>query len=424
MATIEIKNLGPIKEAKFDLNKVNVFMGPQSSGKSSIAKIISYCTWLDKKILNDSLNKDVSSVIKGDGPKYINELKTYHRLTEGYFSENTSFAFEGEAIVFSYNCDLLSKCNYVVGIENQDEKYHIKLKSDRKRTSNKVIYVPSERNFVSAIYNLDEYLRDKDLIQDFVYNWYEAKRKYSKYHKLEILNLGIQYHNESADVDRLTLENGKELSLQIASSGLQAIVPLITTFDYIASGIYSESRPMSVSERDAIVKQYDEMVKQIKDGNNNIRREDLETLFDILVSKNYDQSQFIIEEPEQNLFPTTQRDLIYYMMRVLNESERDHRLTFTTHSPYILYALNNCMMGYLVKDNIPEDERAELPSKNSWINPELVSIWEITKDGTIRPIKNEKTGTVSKHYFNGIMNEVMEEYYDMLTYLKLEDDGE
>lgn len=43
MTTIEIRNVGPIKEvSEITLNSVNVFMGPQSSGKSTIAKIISY----------------------------------------------------------------------------------------------------------------------------------------------------------------------------------------------------------------------------------------------------------------------------------------------------------------------------------------------------------------------------------------------
>ncbi len=79
-------------------------------------------------------------------------------------------------------------------------------------------------------------------------------------------------------------------------------------------------------------------------------------------------------------------------------------------------------MGYLVKNNLPEEEREVLPSKKSWIDPNLVSIWQI-KNGEIVDIKNEETGTVGQHYFNEIMNDVMEEYYDMLTYLKLEDDG-
>ena len=51
MTTIKIRNIGPIKEVEeITLNRVNVFMGPQSSGKSTIAKIISYCTWVEKDV--------------------------------------------------------------------------------------------------------------------------------------------------------------------------------------------------------------------------------------------------------------------------------------------------------------------------------------------------------------------------------------
>ena len=40
MAHLIIKNIGPINEEEFDLNKINIFMGPQSSGKSTIAKLL------------------------------------------------------------------------------------------------------------------------------------------------------------------------------------------------------------------------------------------------------------------------------------------------------------------------------------------------------------------------------------------------
>jgi predicted ATPase len=427
MASITIKNIGPIKSVEnLELNKINVFMGPQSSGKSTIAKIISFCTWLDKKFSRDSYIKDMRGMInEGKEPNYIKELKTYHRLSEGYFSEESSICFDGEEITFLYNCDSHLDHSYVMGIEDAGEKYKIKFKSGKRRQGSKVIYIPSERNFVSSIYNLNEYLRDKDLIQDFVNNWYEAKRKYSKDHKLDILDLGVKYHNEGDDVDKLTLENGKSLTLQIASSGLQAVVPLVTLFDYIANGIYNESRPMSVSERDALTKRYNEMLKQIKGGNSNIQTEDLHTLFDIIVSKNYNQSQFIIEEPEQNLFPTTQRDLVYYMLRVLNDSERNHRLTFTTHSPYILYALNNCMMGYLVDSQLSDTEKEEylknhFLSVHSWIDPKLVSIWEITHEGTLRSIQ-DKDNIISENYFDQKMTELTDEYYQMLNYYKNEE---
>ena len=52
MAHLIIKNIGPINEVEFDLNKINIFMGPQSSGKSTIAKIVSYCGWRNAYLWN------------------------------------------------------------------------------------------------------------------------------------------------------------------------------------------------------------------------------------------------------------------------------------------------------------------------------------------------------------------------------------
>ena len=42
MVHLVVRNIGPIKDIELDLNKVNLFMGPQSCGKSTLAKIISY----------------------------------------------------------------------------------------------------------------------------------------------------------------------------------------------------------------------------------------------------------------------------------------------------------------------------------------------------------------------------------------------
>ena len=48
MCTIKIQNLGPIKSVEFELNRINVITGPQCSGKSTIAKVVSACSWLEK----------------------------------------------------------------------------------------------------------------------------------------------------------------------------------------------------------------------------------------------------------------------------------------------------------------------------------------------------------------------------------------
>ena len=53
MATLRIQHIGPIVEVCVELNKVNVFIGPQSSGKSTINKVACFCTWVEKQVALD-----------------------------------------------------------------------------------------------------------------------------------------------------------------------------------------------------------------------------------------------------------------------------------------------------------------------------------------------------------------------------------
>ena len=63
-------------------------------------------------------------------------------------------------------------------------------------------------------------------------------------------------------------------------------------------------------------------------------------------------SNIVIEEPELNLFPATQAELMYYVLSKINHS-RDN-MVITTHRPYILYAVNNCILANLVKEKLDE----------------------------------------------------------------------
>ena len=108
--------------------------------------------------------------------------------------------------------------------------------------------------------------------------------------------------------------------------------------------------------------------------------------------------------------------MIYYIFNKL-QSEREHSLLLTTHSPYILYAVNNCLTGAVIADKTTPEERREFASADSWMSPDKVNVFEMEeKSGTMRSIKNPRTGTVDKHYFNGVTNEIMREYYDMLSF--------
>ena len=230
MTRIEIKNIGPIKNVDFELNKVNILMGPQSSGKSTIAKIISFCQWAEKRYLLD-----------GDFEYDVNEqLLEFHRLSDNYFSESSVFTYTSDFITISYKGKKLKK-------------------SFRKKRTNKIykksknIYIPSERNFVSVIPNLSKYKETNDNIMSFVYDWFTAKRIFNTANNLNILNLDIKFYTKSEnDSDVLLLKNNKEIQLREGSSGLQSIIPLIVLIEYLTEFIYSRQTSNSVEEKDAL----------------------------------------------------------------------------------------------------------------------------------------------------------------------------
>lgn len=411
MKKITIQNIGPISDVELELNKVNILMGPQSSGKSTISKIISYCQWVEKRFILDGEY----------GYKISEQLFDFHRLSESYFSKESFFEYKSDFIKITFK-------NFKQNIQTT--------KSNINYQKSKNIYIPSERNFVSAIPNLNKYKETNDNIMSFVYDWYSAKRKFTKNDSLQVLNLGVNFYNsEEKDLDILVLNNNrKEIQLRESSSGLQSITPLILIIEYLMDKFYSENTSNSVNELDALRDIFSKNLLEILDSNKveniksskksldkvDLSKIEISRLINLLkLRTSYHKSNFIIEEPEQNLYPETQRDLIYYIFNKL-KGDRDHSLTMTTHSPYILYAVNNCIMGDLISSNLTEDEKNEFLSKDSWLSPSLVNIYEINKqNGTIKSIKDERTGTVNKHYFNKIMNEIMEEYYEMLNFLNL-----
>ena len=430
MTHIIIKNIGPIKEVNLDLNKINVFMGPQSSGKSTIAKIISYCSWYEKNI------------ILGTRPNidFYKELLEFHNLEDNYFCDESYIEYK------SPNCHLAFKGN-----DKKNVMTEIEVGPKKVFENEKIEYIPAERNIV-AIPGIGQYTESKNNILNFLYDWFRAKRnkKEDNKYKLPLSSLnGISYYYlQDEDSDKLMLENGKDIKLQHASSGLMSITPMIMVFNYVMSEIYSEQRTKSPFEtiyieskvealdipNKEILKQLISQTKKLDEAKNKLSNKKLSPEFQaeldevmnryndsqkkivnlIGFDSDYNYTKLIIEEPELNLFPKAQQDLIYYILEVIVREKRDHQLVLTTHSPYVLFALNNCMMGGLVKKNIPLKERKTFASYKSWIDPKKVSIYEI-HDGTLKCIQDED-GIIEDNYLNKAYKENSSEYMSLLNY--------
>ena len=406
MSRLIVRNIGPIKEVDIDLKKFNVFIGAQSSGKSTLAKIISFCTWLDKHT-----DRTTKKYVNGA----IDSLKKYHRLTDEYFNEDSVIFYQGDNIAYAYNWPkgetiTFTEEGYEPELYTNDTEFFFG-KKDRV-TNPKVIYIPAERSFVSAVPTLREYQEDNDNLQDFVNTWFRVKRKYPQEKALEILNLGVRYYyQEDSYRDWVIIEGGRKIPLESSSSGLQSIIPLLVLVRWMSEGIYAEEKPFSPAENE-------EIEKIVLSGIADLNKQDasivdkLDRFIGFLSGRIYTHTQFIIEEPEQNLFPETQCELMYHILSAVNHG-KNHRLVMTTHSPYILYALNNSIEGFSVSNKLPESIKSTIKSSSSFINPDDVNIWQI-RDGRLETIK--EGDSIGQHYFNEIMNSVLDDYYKIQAY--------
>lgn len=412
MAHITIRNIGPIKEVDIDLNKVNVFMGAQSSGKSTIAKIICHCQWVEKKCFPTvGLIPNITD--------FYNRMIEFYRL-DGYFNVDSSIIYQGDYVTIKYN--------------HKDQSGSIEKNTKTNYQFPIITYIPSERNIVSAIPNLKKYNETNDAILYFMYDWFSARENIKEMSLEKVIQNDIKY-TYSNDKDYI-VDNGKKILVLNASSGIQSLTPLMLVLKNNLEMVYKKDRPLSYEQmivKDGALRNlqafsagasslnYDDFASQMKSLSietpanlSNIAEQYEKYKEQIQTTFNYHLSKIFLEEPEQNLFPETQIKLVYWLGELLKNGQRNHQLTLTTHSPYILFSLNNCMMGGLVENKIPKGKRNEFESSASWIDPKKVSIYEIV-DGKLRCIQDED-GIIEDNYLNQAYKANSAEYLSLLNY--------
>ena len=337
MKRIVIQDFGPIMKADILLKDINVIIGEQSIGKSCVLKVACFCTWVEKRI---EIEQSVRRFEKKTA--FIEELENFHRLN-GYVHKNTFIGYESDFMKFFYN---------------NEDGFSYEWKPDRweyKRP--KVSYIPAERNMVAVIPNWFEVKSVADNIQDFMADWSDARKSVEK--DKEILNLDVAYHyDEGSDTDYVKMKDGHILPFTNVSSGLQSLIPLYIHLLNITSKKYQEREDNSVKHQSeienlvkALVEYYgknigEPYIKNPKYGTIN-QETGLEKEFipnpemtqwlmtKIINLSKIHHCEVFLEEPEQNLFPSTQQILMKTLLGFIGR-QQCNTLFISTHSPYIL----------------------------------------------------------------------------------------
>lgn len=404
MKQLVIKNVGPIRQVDIKLNRFNFFIGPQSSGKSTVAKILSSCMWLEKEVLT-TLNDKVIA----DGAAFVRLVEGFHKI-EGYF---------GDGSFVQYDTDFIS-------IMYSDKDIKITRKENEDYRREKICYIPAERNMVT-LPELQGFEFGHTNIRSFLFDWFNAREFFVAGNKTDVLNLGVKYYYDSEQSklkDRIENVNGRtfQIALSSASSGLQSLTPLLVMLQYYTDEYfrsYNEKRSFTADTKlkktiSTLLSEFNknkEMPNAKDEEQARLAQEVNIQSFDIVQKQllDYDilstfsrlmvphRSSFIIEEPEQNLYPSTQMDLLDLVVERCN-GERKHHCTITTHSPYILNQLNLLVKRF----DVGVTDCAAL-------NWEEISVWAV-KDGEVRDLKVRNAHLINPEYLSEPLDRIYEEY--------------
>ncbi len=421
-----IKRFGAIDDINLDLTPIMVFIGGQATGKSTTAKLIAiFRAW--KFILNsmtfeqllvhygissylseDSYIKFTSALfdfefLNGVG-KIIEKEHEFHKKRSTYVEHkkkhNKSYPESSEEkplLNRTAEIDLLlstldkeKDAKKIEELKNEREVKQNAINSIRIidkaftdyagalfKAENYSEYIPAERTFLPSALGsfMNLQINKVPLPENLLYFGaeFEKARNNFKEKSFDIDILGVKYKYENNE-DRIYISEKKYIHLKESSSGFQALIPLLLAIHY-------------------------------------------KTTSDIM------PHTYIVEEPELNLFPSTQKELVRILIDKCTQlnaySNTVNELVITTHSPYILTSLNNQLFANrtaLKRLNKTEEIEKIIP-KNFWIDAKNFSAYYFVAGG-IKNIVNEKTGLIFETQLDRTSEEINCEYDALMNIYK------
>lgn len=399
MSKIKIKNFGPVKtgfsgdDGFMDIKKVSVFIGNQGSGKSTVAKLITTFMWIEKALTRGDY--DIKWFTKKS--KLRNQFLKYFRL-ENYFpnaeTENETFIeYRGDSYNIKYEYGNL----YIEDAKNGS--YPLP----------QIMYVPAERNFIANVKNPKALKLTSDSMVEFVTEFDNAKNEIKGSIAFPVNQVEVEYHKVN-DVVYIK-GNGYKIKLTEASSGFQSSVPLYLVSWFLSNSVRRQSEnakePMTSEQRERFRKQV-QLITDNEDLTDEQKR--------IAISeeaKRFNKTAFIniVEEPEQNLFPTSQAQVLNSLLE-FNNMNKGNKLIITTHSPYIINYLTIAIKGSSLLKEISNSNKSDLKRKLNEIVPtescvasDDVIVYELSDRGEISKLKNYEGIPSDENFLNHFLSE-------------------
>ena len=391
MHQLIIHHLGPIQDCNISIKQTTVLTGYQASGKSTIAKAIYFFRTikddiynlvqrnkLDRSFANDTIHEQEENhtrSFRGDfercvRSKFLNTFGTSYSMDSDMlisyrYSADVSVTislreattFLGQNFVWvDYPQTVRSFLKQIeddIPNENELKQKLAELFDDSYET----VYIPAGRSALTVLGSLFSYF----------YSTMDDSQK-------RLLDSCTRNYVERVMKLRPQFSNGLEGLLEGVSENIQVkqiYVEALNLIENILKGRYTVSEG---EERIWIDRNHYTKINFASSGQQEVVWI-VNMLFYYLVTDN--KGFFIIEEPESNLFPESQKLIVELITLVSN---CNNAVLITTHSPYVLGTINNMIYAGIVGALAPE-RVDKIISHAKWIDTDKFDAFFV-KEGT------------------------------------------
>ena len=399
MKHLIIRNIGPLSNVDISLSRINLIIGPQSTGKSCILKVACFCAWLEERI-------EFTQNPEGEFTKKTVEdrLIDFYRLKD-FVNGDSFIEYETDCLRFSYS---FGNDHRIFEWKKNRWEYHRR----------KVAYIIAERNVVAVVPNWYEVSLGNDYLRTFLAEWQNARNFMKDFGTVDVLGQQISYQYDDVNKeDQIIMDNGQALSLRSVSSGLQSVVPLYIQLFYFAYGFFLKKNNGNIIDEMLRERVLIELNKEFatstsKFGEGYAVKGKSKQIINQLT--HYDSCDLFIEEPEENLFPQTQNELVKWFAELMNNGG-NHSLFIATHSPYVMSAFNNLIQAGDVIEEFPEKKESvdQIIGYNLSLSYDDVAAFAIA-DGTVHSIKDEELRLISPSELDTASDKISEVFNQLI----------
>lgn len=413
---LEIKNFGGIHSISAEINKVNILIGPQASGKSIIAKLLYFFkTSFDQVIRSAEQNntkKEFDAILVSRFTDYFpvscwpkNDFFIRYEIADYYF-EIHKITKSKKRLSIAYSEQINKELGHYRRLINKikstsDDEDEVSSNYDpyfrarnmyvrnlRRKSdilSYNQFFIPAGRSFFANLQSsIFTFLSNNKAIDPFLIefgSFYErmkemedrayARRRKDLYQKADdIINciLTGKYLREK-DKDYLIQNDGRKINLSYASSGQQESLPLAIILKYFAN-------------------------RRMRYG-----------------------ATIYIEEPEAHLFPQAQKKMVELIAAAFNTENR-YQFIITTHSPYILSSFNNLIQAGNIREKIDNKNLLEklyrLIDKDFILNVNDLNSYSL-KDGKLSQIIDDDYNLIEPNILDSVSDDISLQFDSLLN---------